>query len=97
MIYKGRHINAQNSSYIRAVIDAGGVPFLIPLEARDEGARESIAGSLAKLRRRRSDLKRMRRLDRCGFVYPGTVALQVPRCAAEDGLLVSGPPQEKRN
>lgn len=36
MLYQGRHINAQNSSYIRAVIDAGGVPFLIPLEARDE-------------------------------------------------------------
>lgn len=36
MIYKGRHINAQNSSYIRAIIHAGGVPFLIPLEARDE-------------------------------------------------------------
>jgi gamma-glutamyl-gamma-aminobutyrate hydrolase PuuD len=34
MMYKGRHINAQNSSYIRAVINAGGVPFLIPLEAR---------------------------------------------------------------
>ena len=36
MMYKGRHINAQNSSYIRAIIHAGGVPFLIPLEARDE-------------------------------------------------------------
>lgn len=36
MIYHGRHINAQNSSYIRAVISAGGAPFLIPLEARDE-------------------------------------------------------------
>jgi putative glutamine amidotransferase len=36
MIYQGRHINAQNSSYIQAVVNAGGVPFLIPLEARDE-------------------------------------------------------------
>jgi len=35
-IYRGRPTNAQNSSYIRAVINAGGVPFLIPLEARDE-------------------------------------------------------------
>jgi putative glutamine amidotransferase len=43
MIYKGRHINAQNSSYIRAVIDAGGVPFLIPLEARDEVLRALFA------------------------------------------------------
>ena len=36
LLYKGRHVNAQNSSYVRAIIDAGGVPFLIPLEARDE-------------------------------------------------------------
>jgi putative glutamine amidotransferase len=36
MLYQGRHINAQNSSYIRPIIDAGGAPFLIPLEARDE-------------------------------------------------------------
>jgi putative glutamine amidotransferase len=36
MIYQGRHINAQNSSYIKAILHAGGVPFLIPLEARDE-------------------------------------------------------------
>ncbi len=34
--YKGRHINAQNSSYINAIISAGGVPFLIPIEARDD-------------------------------------------------------------
>jgi putative glutamine amidotransferase len=43
MIYKGRHINAQNSSYIQAVINAGGVPFLIPLEARDEVLRALFA------------------------------------------------------
>lgn len=36
MLHQGRHINAQNSSYIQAVIDAGGVPFLIPWEARDD-------------------------------------------------------------
>lgn len=36
MNHQGRHVNAQNSSYIRAVIEAGGAPFLIPLEARDE-------------------------------------------------------------
>jgi len=36
MIYEGRRINAQNSSYVRAIINAGGVPFLIPLEARDD-------------------------------------------------------------
>jgi putative glutamine amidotransferase len=35
MTYKGRHINAQNSSYISAIISAGGAPFLIPVEARD--------------------------------------------------------------
>jgi putative glutamine amidotransferase len=34
--YNGRPINAQNSSYIQAVIAAGGVPFLIPIEARDD-------------------------------------------------------------
>jgi putative glutamine amidotransferase len=34
--YKGRHINAQNSSYISAIIGAGGAPFLIPIEARDD-------------------------------------------------------------
>lgn len=43
VIYSGRPINAQNSSYIRAVINAGGVPFLIPLEARDEVLRELFA------------------------------------------------------
>jgi putative glutamine amidotransferase len=36
MLYKGRHINAQNSSYIRAIMHAGGAPFLIPVEARDQ-------------------------------------------------------------
>jgi putative glutamine amidotransferase len=39
MLYQGRHINAQNSSYIQAIINAGGAPFLIPLEARDEALR----------------------------------------------------------
>ncbi len=42
-IYQGRPINVQNSSYIRAVINAGGVPFLIPLEARDEVLRDLFA------------------------------------------------------
>jgi putative glutamine amidotransferase len=36
MLYKGRHINAQNSSYISAIMHAGGAPFLIPVEARDQ-------------------------------------------------------------
>jgi putative glutamine amidotransferase len=36
MSYSGRHINAQNSSYIRAIISAGGAPFLIPIEARGD-------------------------------------------------------------
>ena len=36
LVYQGRHINAQNSSYIKAIIHAGGAPFLIPVEARDE-------------------------------------------------------------
>lgn len=43
VIYQGRPINAQNSSYIRAVINAGGVPFLIPLEARHEVLRDLFA------------------------------------------------------
>ncbi len=43
VIYQGRPINAQDSSYIRAVINVGGVPFLIPLEARDEVLRELFA------------------------------------------------------
>jgi putative glutamine amidotransferase len=30
---QGRPVNVQNSSYIQAVVDAGGAPFLIPLEA----------------------------------------------------------------
>jgi putative glutamine amidotransferase len=42
-VYQGRPINAQNSSYIRAVVDAGGVPFLIPLEARDAVLRDLFA------------------------------------------------------
>jgi putative glutamine amidotransferase len=36
MAHKGRPINAQNSSYVRAIISAGGAPFLIPVEARDD-------------------------------------------------------------
>jgi putative glutamine amidotransferase len=36
MAHKGRPINAQNSSYVRAIISAGGAPFLIPIEARDD-------------------------------------------------------------
>jgi putative glutamine amidotransferase len=36
LLYQGRHINAQNSSYIRAIISAGGAPVLIPVEARDD-------------------------------------------------------------
>ncbi len=36
MSQKGRPINAQNSSYIKAVIAAGAAPFLIPIEARNE-------------------------------------------------------------
>lgn len=39
LLYKGRHINAQNSSYINAVLHAGGAPFLMPVEARDEALR----------------------------------------------------------
>jgi putative glutamine amidotransferase len=35
-IYKGQPINTQNSTYIRAIIGAGGVPFLIPVEARGD-------------------------------------------------------------
>jgi gamma-glutamyl-gamma-aminobutyrate hydrolase PuuD len=35
-IYKGQPINTQNSTYIRAIIGAGGAPFLIPVEARGE-------------------------------------------------------------
>ena len=30
--YSGREINSQNNSYIRAVVAAGGAPFLIPME-----------------------------------------------------------------
>ncbi len=30
--YSGRKINSQNNAYIRAVVAAGGAPFLIPLE-----------------------------------------------------------------
>jgi putative glutamine amidotransferase len=36
MLYKAGHVNAQNSSYIKAIIHAGGAPFLIPVEARDQ-------------------------------------------------------------
>jgi putative glutamine amidotransferase len=36
MIYKGRPTDAQSSSYISAIISAGGAPFLIPIEARDD-------------------------------------------------------------
>jgi putative glutamine amidotransferase len=35
MMYRGRPTDAQSSSYISAIISAGGVPFLIPIEARD--------------------------------------------------------------
>lgn len=34
--YKECHMNTQNSSYVRAIINAGGAPFLIPLEACDD-------------------------------------------------------------
>jgi putative glutamine amidotransferase len=36
MLHKGRHVDAQSSSYISAIIQAGGVPFLIPVEARHQ-------------------------------------------------------------
>src|SRR5512137_829142 len=38
-IYKGQPINTQNSTYIRAIIGAGGAPFLIPVEARGDTLR----------------------------------------------------------
>lgn len=34
--YAGRHINAQNESYIEAVIQVGGIPILIPVAVRGE-------------------------------------------------------------
>jgi len=39
--YTGRHIEAQNVSYIRAIVDAGGAPFLIPLDV-DENALRTL-------------------------------------------------------
>lgn len=33
--YAGREINSQNNTYIRAVVAAGGAPFLIPLEVTE--------------------------------------------------------------
>ena len=35
-VYKGQPINAQNSTYVRAIVGAGGAPFLIPIEARGD-------------------------------------------------------------
>lgn len=35
-LYRGRPINAQNVSYLKAIIEAGGVPFLIPVVADGE-------------------------------------------------------------
>ncbi|RME51058.1 MAG: gamma-glutamyl-gamma-aminobutyrate hydrolase family protein [Caldilineae bacterium] len=37
--YRGRPINAQNQSYTRAIVQAGGVPFLIPLEVEEDALR----------------------------------------------------------
>lgn len=37
--YRGRDINSQNTSYIRAVQAAGGTPFLIPLDLPENGLR----------------------------------------------------------
>lgn len=40
-IYNGRPINAQNTAYINAVIQAGGIPLLIPLDL-DEAALRTV-------------------------------------------------------